>query len=209
MGWSRAMCLGLIFVLMGCGPTSDGPGNTSDVETARQEVVYWNVEDIFALTDGGFVFIDQIPEGIQTFVDTPADDLLLLATFIRDEAGAIVGIATEQEEFHRPLTPEGRHDAIWTLLLGGRGSLIGHEIEVSTEETRAFLKRIQAMDGPWSGEFVAHGTIGPAANGMGVVVGGTGEFAGARGYMTEENIYRNFDGTTYDVRTRLTFYLTN
>ena len=98
---------------------------------------------------------------------------------------------------------------VWTLMLSGRGSLIGHEVEVTTDETRAFLERIRAMNEPWSGEFVARGTIGPSAGGMGVVIGGTGEFSGARGYMTEENIYRSFDGTDYDVRTRLTFYLTN
>jgi hypothetical protein len=92
-------------------------------------------------------------------------------------------------------------------MIRGRGSLIAHEIEVSTEETRAFLERIRAMDEPWSGEFVAQGTIGPAENGLGVVLGGTGEFAGARGYMMEENVYLGFNGVDYDVRTRLTFFL--
>ena len=57
------------------------------------------------------------------------------------------------------------------------------------------------------GEFVAQGTIGPAKNGLGVVLGGTGEFADARGYMMEENVYLGFDGIDYDVRTQLTFFL--
>jgi hypothetical protein len=149
----------------------------------------------------------NIPEGITSLVDTPAKDLLLLSTFIRNEADEIVGIASEHEEFERPLTPAGKHDAIWTLLISGRGSLIAHEIEVSTEETRAFLEEIRALDEPWTGEYVANGTIGPAANGLGVVIGGTGEFAGARGYMKEENVYLGFDGIDYDVRTRLTFLL--
>jgi hypothetical protein len=203
--------------LLACAPpevTAEAQGDQPQVATdgfnldgARKEVFYWRVSDIYALTDGGFVFIDQIPEGITSLVGTPAQDLLLLSTFIRNEADQIVGIASEHEEFERPLTPAGKHDAIWTLMISGRGSLIAHEIEVSTEETRAFLERIRAMDGPWSGEFVAQGTIGPAENGLGVVIGGTGEFADARGYMMEENVYLGFDGTDYDVRTRLTFFL--
>jgi len=210
----RKLCISLLLFLMGCTPSAEQPDSLAgaesiDIDSARKEVFYWHVDDIFALTDGGFVFIDQIPEGITTLVDTPAKDLLLLATFIQNEAGQVVGIGSEHEEFHRPLTPEGKHDAIWTLLVSGRGTLIGHEIEVTTQETRAFLEKIRQMDEPWSGEFIARGTIGPAANGMGVVIGGTGEFAGARGYMTEENIYRGFDGADYDVRTRLAFYLAN
>lgn len=207
----------LLFALPACSPAKRAaddqeqpPESGTDefnLADARKEVFYWRVSDIYALTDGGFVFIDQIPEGITSLVGTPARDLLLLSTFIRDEADRIVGIASEHEEFERPLTAAAKHDAIWTLMISGRGSIIAHEIEVSTEETRAFLERIRAMDEPWSGEFVAQGTIGPAENGLGVVLGGTGEFAGARGYMKEENVYLNFDGTNYDVRTRLTFYL--
>ena len=216
---------GLAFVilsvaLLGCSPAIDSDENATgsqaqpptettefNLEDAHKEVFYWRVSDIYALTDGGFVFIDQIPEGITSLVDTPAKDLLLLSTFIRNEADEIVGIASEHEEFERPQTEAGKHDAIWTLLISGRGSLIAHEIEVSTQETRDFLAQIRAMDEPWSGEFVADGTIGPAANGLGIVIGGTGEFAGAKGYMKEENVYLGFDGTDYNVRTRLSFFL--
>ena len=70
----------------------------------RTDRFYWRVTDILALTDGGFVFIEQIPEGIKTLVDTPAEDLLLLGAFMRDEQDRIVGIASELDEFHRPLT---------------------------------------------------------------------------------------------------------
>ena len=206
-------CAVLLNGLLACSPaqprdtTPQTPADGFDLENARKETFYWRVSDIYALTDGGFVFIDQIPDGITSLVDTPARDLLLLSTFIRNEDGQIVGIASEHEEFERPLTAAGKHDAIWTLLISGRGSLIAHEVEISTPATRAFLERIRNMDEPWSGEFVADGTIGPAANGLGVVIGGTGEFSGARGYMKEENVYLNFDGTDYDVRTRLTFFL--
>ena len=186
------------------------PTKNFDITTARTEVFYWDVTTIFALTDGGYVFIDQIPQGITTLVDTPAEDLLILATFVEDEAGNIVGIASELEEFDKPLTPDGLHDATWTLKLTGRGTLIGHQIEHSSPEALAFLGQIRtqvAESGqPWSGEFVAAGTIGPADNGMGIIIGGSGEFAGAQGYFTEENVYRGYDGTDYDVRTQLTFY---
>jgi len=205
---AAAANIGLLALLFGLPACSPPPAaDEFDVATARKEVFYWRVSDIYALTDGGFVFIDQVPEGITSLVDTPAKDLLLLSTFIRNEADEIVGIASEHEEFERPLTPAGKHDAIWTLLISGRGSLIAHEIEVSTQETRAFLEEIRALDEPWRGEYVANGTIGPAANGLGVIIGGTGEFADARGYMKEENVYLGFDGTDYDVRTRLTFLL--
>ena len=192
----------------GATAAQEGTGDISwDISQARKEVFYWDVDGIFALTDGGFVFIDQIPDGIQTLVGTPAQDLLLLGAFIEDEAGQVVGIASELEEFDRPVTEEARHDATWTLKISGRGTLVGHQIEISTPEARDFLAQLAAANEPWRGEFIAHGTVGPAANGMGIIMGGSGEFEGARGYMTEENVYREFDGTNYDVRTRLTFYL--
>jgi hypothetical protein len=192
---------------------SSGAADTSkdlDITTARREVFYWDVTTIFALTDGGYVFIDQVPEGITTLVDTPAQDLLILATFVEDEPGNIVGIASELEEFDQPVTPDGLHDATWTLKLTGRGTLIGHQIEHSSPEAQAFLEQVRTQVAetgqPWSGEFIAAGTIGPADNGLGIIVGGSGEFEGASGYFTEENVYRGFDGTDYDVRTQLTFY---
>lgn len=200
---------GLLFGLMISVPAAPAESESVDAGKARKEAFYWDVEGIFALTDGGFVFIEQIPKGIKTLVDTPAEGLLLLGAFMEDEAGNVVGIGSELEEFVQPLRSDGKHDATWTLKLAGRGTLIGHQIEITTEETKSFLGQIREMDKPWSGEYVARGTIGPAKNGMGIIMGGTGEFEGATGYMTEENIYRGFDGTTYDVRTRLTFYLTN
>ena len=210
---TRISWFGLLFGLIICVPSGQTQeseaGDDDGLSTARKEAFYWDVEGIFALTDGGFVFINQIPKGIKTLVDTPAKDLLLLAAFMEDEAGNIVGIGSEHEEFVQPLRHDGKHDATWTLKLAGRGTLIGHQIEITTEETKSFLAKIRAMDKPWSGEFIAGGTIGPAENGKGIIIGGTGEFEGARGYMTEENIYQSFDGTDYDVRTRLTFYLTN
>ena len=185
---------------------------STELGTARTEAFYWQVDDIFVLTDGGFVFIEQIPDGVTSLVDTPAQDLLMLGAFIRDEDNNIVGIASELEEFDQPVTAEARHDATWTLKIAGRGTLIGHQIEISTPEAGEFLANIRdqnpTKDNPWEGEFIAAGTVGPAPNGMGIIMGGTGEFEGAQGYMTEENIYRRFDGETYDVRTRLTFYFT-
>ena len=209
------MLTGMLMGLMACSPAPESGEGASNVDmaTLRQEAFYWDVTTIFALTDGGYVFIDQIPDGIDTLVGTPAEDLLILATFIEDEPGNIVGIASELEEFEKPLTPDGMHDATWTLKLTGRGTLIGHQIEHSSPEAQAFLVQlrddVEATGEAWSGEFVAAGTLGPAANGMGIIVGGSGEFEDAQGYFTEENIYRHYDGTTYDVRTRLTFYFTD
>ena len=132
----RTMIFGAVALALGaCSQSGDsddkssGAAQTSndlDITTARREVFYWDVTTIFALTDGGYVFIDQIPEGITTLVDTPAQDLLILATFVEDEPGNIVGIASELEEFDQPVTPDGLHDATWTLKLTGRGTLIGH-----------------------------------------------------------------------------------
>ncbi|MCZ6711046.1 MAG: hypothetical protein O7B25_11840, partial [Gammaproteobacteria bacterium] len=129
---TAASCSVLSISLLACAPPEGGSeaqgrppqGTTAEfnLSDARKEVFYWRVSDIYALTDGGFVFIDQSPEGITSLVGTPAQDLLLLSTFIRNEAGQIVGIASEHEEFERPLTQSGKHDAIWTLMIAGRGS---------------------------------------------------------------------------------------
>ncbi|NJO33836.1 MAG: hypothetical protein HC869_12525 [Rhodospirillales bacterium] len=130
---------------------------------------------------------------------------------MRDENDAVVGDRDELETFPKPYDMTMAHDTTWTIVIPGRGSLIGHELERVTPEYIKLLESIRASGKPWTGSYEAQSSVGPAKNGMGVIVGGTGEFERARGYMTEENHFRAIDvqKQVYVVRNRMTFYFTS
>jgi hypothetical protein len=186
-------------------------GRASELDGAEKLVLYWDVpEDILALTQGGGVPIINYPEGIRSLAGTAAESQLMLGVTIRDDKREIVGIATELETFDQPMGERFSHDTVWTIMIPGRGTLVAFEREESTDEVLAFFRRIQAAGGAWEGDFEAPSTVGPASNGLGIIIGGTGEFEGATGYMLEENRFLAFDfnAKTSEVRNRLTFYIT-
>lgn len=160
------------------------------------ETLYFHApEDGIAATHDGRKPIRVFPDGI-----APLDNKALASAFVlvakaRNRAGEIVGFASEMED----VAPEtdilrGRMvmRSTWTIELPGRGTLFCDQMEDASEFARkvvmpAFLLG-QTWDAPWT--FVK--TIGPGPQGRGVIVGGTGEFAGVTGHCVEVTHLRRF-----------------
>jgi hypothetical protein len=201
----------LISVALATGFLATTSANALEVENSRKLVLYWDVPgDILALTQGGHVPIVYYPADIRSLAGTGAETQLFLGVTIRDDKGAVIGVGSELETFHLPYDERLAHDTVWTVMLPGRGTIVAHELEDSTPDVVEFFRSIQKAGGTWSGSFEARSTVGPGKDGLGVIIGGTGEFEGAQGYMIEENHYRKFDFNrkTSEVQNRLTFFLT-
>lgn len=151
-------------------------------------------QDEIALTHGGALAIRVMPSGIATLGDTPIPNTLALITMLRDSERRVVGIATELEDF--PPTPptEGEPvwDTYWTLMIVGRGSLYLHEKESLGPTVGRIFRDASAQAGGWAGAHTESSTVGPLPGRNGLIVGGTGAFAGASGAFREIGTLRKF-----------------
>lgn len=166
--------------------------------------------DAIALTHGGGP-IAAFPEGIATLRDTPVANTLALTVRVRDSAGRIVGLATELEDFPRgEMLDSGKvWDTYWTVMIVGRGSLYLHEKEsLGPAVSRIFADAAQ-RGRDWEGFHRESSTVGPLRDRNGAIVGGTGDFAGARGTFREIGTLRRFTSqgeieATIELRLELT-----
>ncbi len=153
--------------------------------------------DILAVTHGKQVSIAAYPPGIPDLAGTPVGDTLLLLALLRDAGGAVVGIASELEHFPTlPVEPGTRWNTYWTLVVPGRGTLYACQQEaLSAALVAAFGEA--AGRGDWHGLIRKQNTVGPGADRLGRIVGGTGAYAGAGGTFAEVGELRAIrtDGT--------------
>lgn len=137
--------------------------------------------DVISVTHGGAIDLPLYPEGISALEPELAPDFVLTAK-LRNSDGKIIGLASEIEHF--PNGKDGDWQAWWTVVIPGRGSLLGYEIErVPAEHHEAFAAAARGRD--WTGRATGRVAAGPSPSGDGVIVGGTGEFAGAIGTFSE------------------------
>lgn len=124
-------------------------------------------------------FPASFPAGVGQLAEPAIQHGALLAGKLRDASGAVVGFATEQAELDFVGLVS---TSTWTLTVPGRGTLL-----LSQREDLTLLAQIL-------GDMQATGqlerTYEPPLEvvttlGAGIVVGGTGEFAGARGSFRE------------------------
>lgn len=138
--------------------------------------------DVLSVTHGGAIGLPLAPPDIKPLRGDAIKDAFVLTAIVRDADGQPVGIASEIEHF--PQGKDGDWHAWWTLMIPGRGSLYGYEIEAVPDAHKAvFATAAGGKD--WAGTITARVATGPAASGDGIIAGGTGEFAGAVGTMSE------------------------
>ncbi len=151
--------------------------------------VYWNSpEDHLSVTHGGQIPLELYPPGMRSLEGTPAQSTFLLTVTLRDEANEIIGIAAELEDFSTPLEENKPFEVWWLLLLPGRGALYIHQFEHFPQALEDVFAEAAESGEAWEGSFAATTTLGSAVGGKGRVVGGTGEFEGAHGTVTESMI---------------------
>jgi hypothetical protein len=136
-------------------------------------------QDYIAASLAPGAFPASFPAGVGTLSEPAIQRGLLLAGKLRDAQGEVVGFATEQADLDFAARVS---TGTWTLTLPGRGTLF-----LSQQEDLSLL--VQLL-----GEMQASGELERAYSpplvvtttlGKGTVVGGTGEFEGAKGTFRE------------------------
>jgi hypothetical protein len=152
-------------------------------------------EDGIAATHDGNKPIQAFPQGIPAFSEKNLASAFLLVAKARNKHGEIVGFASEMED----VAPEsnimqGRMimHSTWTLEIPGRGTLFMFEIENASEFAKKVVIPALAFGKTWNEPWTFTTTIGPHADGRGIITGGTGEFAGATGTFVEVTHLRKF-----------------
>lgn len=124
---------------------------------------------------------------------------------VRDQAGRVVGFATEQEihQLDAAGAITGLWSSTWTITLPGRGAIFLSQ----EEDGRSLIAAITPKAGEvWKGSVTRQTTV----EGTGKIVGGTGEFVGRTGSFIEIDQFTEYDpkGTDGPIGTdelRLTF----
>ncbi|QKV91542.1 hypothetical protein HUT19_07090 [Streptomyces sp. NA02950] len=182
-----------------------GPATSERSGTGKESG--WIEESFFARVPKDGVFethqgnlpLAVFPSGIAKFTEPELRKAFALGGKIRDKNGKVVGFSTEIEE----VLPKTDFESgtmlthtVWTLFFPGRGSLVLDQIENSTKVATKVFKPAFAGRKPWVGRLNATTTAGPRKDGRGVILGGTGEFAGIRGSGIEIADLRRFDPAT-------------
>ncbi len=143
--------------------------------------------DGIAVSHGGEFGLAAGPPGIAMLSEPRVRNGLALLVKLRDANDQIVGFASELEVF--PPGADFMRDIVWdtdwTLVIPGRGTLYLRQQEHSGELGPKVIAPTEASGEPWRGQWTVTTTVGPRADGRGVIVGGAGEFQGAGGSFVE------------------------
>jgi len=199
MRWGGNRGAALLGVAVGAGLTLVGlailpgienpavaPITTRGENGALIESFFFNgPQDVVAITHNGKLPLAASPPGITLFSEPAIDKGFALITQIRNAAGEIVGYAAELEVHPEGdmLTQNLKWNTDWVLVLPARGALFLHQQEHSGP-LREIMKPVLAGE-DWRGDLRVQTTVGPRSDGRGVILGGTGEFTGARGAFIE------------------------
>jgi hypothetical protein len=173
------------------GKNARGAADTPrDGRTIRETLYFRAPEDGIAATHDGDPHkpVRPFPSGIATLEEENIDTAFVLVAKARDANGVVVGFASEMEEVAPESNlAEGRMImySTWTIELPGRGTLFCFEIEDASEFAAKVLVPTITEGTIWDEPWTFTTTIGPAASGRGVIIGGTGEFSGVTGEFTE------------------------
>lgn len=190
--------LTVLFMLPGSGGTHIAPIETINADGSRSETLHIQLpEDGIAVTHGGKVPFPAAPPGVPTFTEDALKRGFALLVRVRDAEDRVVGLAAELE-----VHPEGdmlaeslEWDTDWILVLPGRGILTLQQVEHSNELGPRVINPTLASGQDWVGDWTIQTTVGPGPGGRGVILGGSGEFAGNTGSFIEVDHLTRFSAT--------------
>ncbi len=143
-------------------------------------------EDALSFTHGFSTGLMRIPEQIENFENSPLSPMIAATFRLRDKGGNLVGIASELEIFPDELGP--RPDISWKTdwtITTSAGSIYIHQDErVPAVHIPAFAQLMEGKN--WEGSLMGQISSGPHASGRGIIIGGTGVYAGASGTFVEK-----------------------
>jgi hypothetical protein len=161
---------------------------STKVEKGDESVFLRVLGDAIAGTHGGKFPFKPFPEGIKMLAGPNLGDGFAFLTKTRNAAEEISGFATELEV----ASPESSFlggrimtDTYWTVVLPGRGTLFLYQTENNWKLVKDVFLPMLLTRRDWSGEWLNVNTFGPRPDGRGIIVGGTGKFAGRGGTFLE------------------------
>ena len=152
-----------------------------------------NPKDILTAVHGGHLALPLMPPGMQALEEKNLEPALILSTKVRDETGLVIGTATQMEYFNA-IEKEDKTltHTTWTVQIPHSGTLFLYTNEYITLEFKKILKEVKDKKEVWEGNIDTQTSAGPLPNGHGIIVGGTGIFAGIKGEFIERNIFNKY-----------------
>jgi hypothetical protein len=149
--------------------------------------------DTVAMTAGKYMSM-RVPTGIQPLNEPGIESGLIDMQKMRNQAGEVVGFAAQLQVWASDENGKTKDEykTTWTVVLPGRGTLFLSETENPSALFRQ-LSELRAKLKTWKGRIGIQTTTGPAAGGVGLIVGGTGEFEGQKGTFIETDEFTSFD----------------
>jgi len=143
-------------------------------------------QDVISLTHGFPNGSARVPETITSLENSSLGNMLAVSARVRDKDGNFVGMASQLELFPDVSGPRPGMSwkADWTITTPQGTLYIYHDERVAMEHMPAF--RHVATGENWEGSIAANTSFGPHPSGRGIVVGGTGIYAGRTGTFIEK-----------------------
>jgi len=157
--------------------------------TEHVDFIEYRVEvpgDVLAITHGFERGIGRAPDTITSLENSAISNMLAFIARIRDKDGNLVGLASELEIFpdDKGVNPDKTWKTDWTVTTP-QGTLLMYENErVPAAHLPAFTSVMAGEN--WTGSIFAQTSVGPHPSGRGVIIGGTGIYAGATGTFVEK-----------------------
>ncbi len=151
------------------------------------ETFYLEVSDFIAVTHGGELFMELVPEGITLFTEPAIKKSLALLMKVRDAEHTVIGFGVELETMDGGTTEEGLTivNTDWIVVIPGRGTLYLFHQEDNRDLVNQIIKPVTESGEDWTGALDSVSTMGPRPDGRGVIKGGTGEFDSYSGAWVE------------------------
>jgi hypothetical protein len=170
-----------------------GIGSSADATT---ESFFLNITgDTVLATHGGAFPFKPLPEGIALLGNGQTPNTFALVTKFRDRPdGDIVAFGTELEIAHPGsnfLLGKIMTHTVWSIVVPGRGALHLYQTENNWSLFKQVMLPMLLSGKAFDGEFSGVNTLGPLDGYRGLVVGGTGDFAGSTGSFIEIGTLRH------------------
>ncbi|MCF6293089.1 MAG: hypothetical protein L3J04_06830, partial [Robiginitomaculum sp.] len=143
-------------------------------------------QDIISLTHGFANGSARVPETITSLEGSSLGNMLAVSARVRDKDGNFVGMASQLELFPDVNGPRPGMSwkADWTITTPQGTLYIYHDERIAMEHMQAFAHVASGEN--WEGSIPANTSFGPHPSGRGIIVGGTGIYAGRTGTFTEK-----------------------
>jgi len=156
---------------------------------AAVEVFYRTAADTVARTGPSADLFASVPPSVEALWEPALAGTEARVLVLRDVDGLPVGFGVRFASLDpgtRPLTGDLLASSVWNIHLQGRGSLFVHGVDNLWPLVREVLVPAwRADDGTWRGRTAGDITVGPKPDGVAMMTGGAGVFAGTRGEARE------------------------